>query len=57
MPGWAFVVLNWNGREDTLRCLASLRAVEGDHGVYVADNGNNSKNVAEKKFAFPPMSR
>ena len=23
---WAVCVLNWNGREDTLRCLASLRA-------------------------------
>ena len=25
MSAWAVCLLNWNGREDTLRCLAALR--------------------------------
>lgn len=55
MSGWAFVVLNWNGREDTLRCLASLRAVEGEHVVYVADNGSTDGSVEAIRAAHPEV--
>jgi GT2 family glycosyltransferase len=55
VPGWAFVVLNWNGREDTLRCLASLAAVEGEHDVYVADNGSTDGSVAAIRAAHPEV--
>ncbi|WCB96588.1 hypothetical protein DSM104299_05352 [Baekduia alba] len=48
---WAFVVLNWNGRDDTLRCLTALAAVEGDHTVYVADNGSTDGSVAAIRAA------
>jgi GT2 family glycosyltransferase len=50
---WAFVVLNWNGREDTLRCLAALRAVHGEHRVYVADNGSADGSLAAIGAAHP----
>jgi GT2 family glycosyltransferase len=50
---WAFVVLNWNGREDTLRCLASLRAVDGEHAVYVADNGSADGSAEAIREAHP----
>jgi hypothetical protein len=50
---WAFVVLNWNGREDTLRCLASLRAVRGEHRVYVADNGSADGSAEAIRAAHP----
>jgi GT2 family glycosyltransferase len=50
---WAFVVLNWNGREDTLRCLAALRAVHGEHRVYVADNGSSDGSVEAIAAAHP----
>jgi hypothetical protein len=29
VPAWWIVVLNWNGRKDTLACLGALRALEG----------------------------
>lgn len=50
---WAFVVLNWNGREDTLRCLASLHAVPEEHAVYVADNGSTDGSVDAIRAAHP----
>jgi GT2 family glycosyltransferase len=50
---WAFVVLNWNGREDTLRCLEALRAVRGEHRVYVADNGSADGSVEAIRAAHP----
>ena len=42
---WAVCVLNWNGRSDTLRCVAALRAVRGDFFVVVADNGSEDGSV------------
>jgi GT2 family glycosyltransferase len=50
---WAFIVLNWNGREDTLRCLASLRAVPEPHAVYISDNGSTDGSVAAIRAAHP----
>ena len=53
-PGrWAFVVLSWNGREDTLRCLRALRRVEDDHAVYVADNGSHDGTEAAVRVNHP----
>jgi GT2 family glycosyltransferase len=40
------VVLNWNGRDDTLACLDSLREVVKDNvGVLVVDNGSTDGSV------------
>lgn len=46
----AFVVLNWNGGDDTLRCLASLPS---DAVVVVPDNGSTDGSVARVRSAFP----
>ena len=48
---WAVCVLNWNGREDTLRCLASLRGER----VIVADNGSADGSVEAIRSAFPDV--
>jgi hypothetical protein len=41
MPSVEVVVLNWNGIDDTRRCIASLRAqTHRDFGVTVVDNGS-----------------
>ncbi len=48
---WAVCVLNWNGREDTLRCLASLRGAR----VVVADNGSADGSVEAVRAAFPDV--
>jgi len=47
----AIVVLNWNGIEDTLECLTSLKSqTYTDFKVVVVDNGSidNSKELLEK---------
>ena len=46
----AFVVLNWNGGEDTLRCVASLPR----HAlVVVADNGSTDGSLEAVRSRFP----
>ena len=42
----AIIVLNWNGWQDTLQCLDSLRKVENPTiRVYVVDNGSTNESV------------
>lgn len=54
---WWIVVLNWNGREDTLACLASLRELEGEPvHVVVADNGSSDGSVAAIHQAHPEVT-
>ena len=53
---WAAVVLNWNGREETLRCLRSLRAAGGlDLPVVCVDNGSIDGSVDAIRKAFPEV--
>jgi GT2 family glycosyltransferase len=41
------VILNWNGKSDTLACLDSLLASEGvDFRIVVCDNGSNDGSLA-----------
>ncbi len=47
----AAVVLSWNGREDTLACLESLRGVE----TVVVDNGSADGSGAAVRAAFPDV--
>lgn len=55
-PLWSAVVLNWNGREDTLKCLASLQAVERlEHRVIAVDNGSVDGSVQAIRAAFPDV--
>lgn len=53
---WAAVVLNWNGREETLRCLRSLRAAGGfELPVVCVDNGSVDGSVDAIRDAFPEV--
>ncbi|MEO6738791.1 MAG: glycosyltransferase family 2 protein, partial [Chthoniobacteraceae bacterium] len=47
------IVLNWNGKEDTLRCLSSLCAVTTPHSVVVVDNGSTDDSVQAISQNFP----
>ena len=50
------VLLNWNGREDTLACLESLRAQEYPAlRVIVVDNGSGDGSVEAVRGAFPEV--
>jgi GT2 family glycosyltransferase len=52
-PKIAIVILNWNGWEDTLRCLDSLFNVDYDnYRVLVVDNGSTDDSIARiREFA------
>lgn len=36
-----FIIINWNGADDTIACLKSLERTKGDFRVVVADNGSS----------------
>lgn len=49
------VIVNWNGREDTLACLDSLFPLYKKHGilVIVVDNGSNDGLIDTLKTSYP----
>jgi GT2 family glycosyltransferase len=54
---WFAVVLNWNGRADTLRCLQSLREVAHPGlGVVCVDNGSNDGSQQAIRERFPEIT-
>ncbi len=50
---WAVCVLNWNGRDDTLRCLDALAGVRGEFATVVADNGSTDGSVGAIRAEHP----
>jgi len=53
----AIVVLNWNGWQDTLACVASLQALTyGNFEILVVDNGSTDDSVAEIRSAYPDVT-
>ena len=42
----AIVILNWNGADDTIRCLESLETARGSFFIVIADNGSADDSVA-----------
>ena len=56
-PPWQVVVLSWNGREDTLRCLASLEELHDPApGVVVVDNGSQDGTPGAVRERFPGVT-
>jgi GT2 family glycosyltransferase len=50
------IVLNWNGWQDTLACLASLQLLDyGNYELLVVDNGSTDDSVAHLQSAFPHL--
>jgi GT2 family glycosyltransferase len=55
--GWHAIVLNWNGREDTLRCLESLvRADAQGLAVVCVDNGSSDGSQQAVRERFPQVT-
>lgn len=50
----AIVILNWNGKEDTIACLESLDRVEYKrYKIYLVDNGSTDDSVKAVREQFP----
>lgn len=48
----AIVILNWNGKENTIECLKSIEDIQD---VIVVDNNSNDNSVAAIKKDFPKV--
>jgi GT2 family glycosyltransferase len=56
-PSVVVIVLTWNGREDTLRCLESLQAVDYPNWeMLVVDNGSEDGTVDAVRTAYPGVT-
>lgn len=52
-PKVAVVLVNWNGRDDTLECLASLANIEYSNcSIIVVDNASRDDSVAAIRASF-----
>jgi GT2 family glycosyltransferase/glycosyltransferase involved in cell wall biosynthesis len=49
----AVVILNWNGSEDTLRCLESLEAQRLKPKIYLVDNASTDGLLDKIRQSFP----
>ena len=55
-PLVSIIIVNWNGKADTLECLASLAAdVYPNKEIIVVDNGSGDDSVAVIRGAFPAV--
>ena len=53
----AVVVLNWNGWQDTIQCIASLLSTDYAHfSLLLVDNGSTDGSVDHIKNAFPSIN-
>jgi GT2 family glycosyltransferase len=57
LPSVHIVVLNWNGKSDTLECLTSLQSVSyPNRMIVVVDNGSTDGSEEAIKTAFPDVT-
>lgn len=57
LPKVYIVVVNWNGRNDTLECLASLMDLDYPrHTVVAVDNASSDGSVKEIRLRFPQVT-
>jgi GT2 family glycosyltransferase len=55
-PSVVIVVLNWNGRDDTIACIESLDDVDYDNfQIIVVDNGSVDGSVEAVRARFPDL--
>ncbi len=55
-PLITIVILNWNGKQDTLACLKSLKKVTySNFNIVVVDNGSSDDSVEAIKNSFPEI--
>lgn len=52
----SIILLNWNGKKDTLGCLKSLAEVDTEHQVIVVDNGSTDDSVSSIRHSYPDVA-
>jgi GT2 family glycosyltransferase len=53
----AIIILNWNGKNDTIECLKSLGQITySNYEIVVVDNGSTDESVKYVKSIFPHIS-
>lgn len=56
-PQIAIVILNWNGKQDTLECLASASDLQyPNHRIIVVDNGSSDGSIEAISSAYPHVT-
>jgi GT2 family glycosyltransferase len=56
-PDVAIIILNWNGRDDTLACLASLSHLDYPaYKIIVVDNGSTDDSVIAIRTSYPQIT-
>lgn len=52
-PKVSIIILNWNGLEDTIECLDSLKKITyANYAVIVVDNGSSGDDVKVLRERF-----
>jgi GT2 family glycosyltransferase len=55
-PRVTLVVLNWNGKDDTIRCLDSIKGLQySNYTVLVVDNGSSDDSVSAIRASHPDI--
>ena len=57
VPKIAVIILNWNGRDDTLECVTSVSKIDyANFEVIVVDNGSTDGSVEALRERFPDVT-
>ena len=54
LPKVAVIILNWNGKEDTLECLTSVKKLDySNYEIVLVDNGSVDGSVDAVSKQYP----
>ena len=57
LPSVAIIILNWNGRDDTIECLKSVEKIDyPNFKTILADNGSSDGSVEAIRREFPTIT-
>ena len=56
LPRVFVIILNWNGRDDTLECIASIKEIDySNYEIVVVDNGSVDDSVQAISKQYPEI--